>query len=71
MNSLALWLTPKAREFILFSPFVNAMEMMRKGVWGDQLTAYYSIWNPLGFSVVLTAIGLGLCRHVRRTLAVE
>jgi len=65
------WLTPKAREFILFSPFVNAMEMMRKGVWGDQLTAYYSIWNPLGFSVVLTAIGLGLCRHVRRKLAVE
>lgn len=65
------WLTPTAREFLLLSPFVNGMEMMRKGIWGDDITAYYNIWNPIGCSIVLTLIGLTLCRRVRRILAVE
>lgn len=69
--TMASWLTPTMREFLLWSPFVNAMEMMRKGIWGEQITAYYNIWNPLGCSIVATVLGLALCRHVRRTLTVE
>lgn len=69
--TMAAWLTPGAREFLLFSPFVNAMEMMRKGIWGDSITAYYNVWNPIACSMVTAAIGLALCRRVRRTLAVE
>lgn len=69
--TMASWLTPGMRDYLLLSPFVNGMEMMRKGIWGDQLTAYYNIWNPLICSAVLIAIGLVLCRRVRRTLAVE
>ena len=65
------WITPSAREFLLWSPFVNGMEMMRKGIWGDNVTAYYNVWNPIGISMVLALIGLALCRHVRRKLAVE
>jgi capsular polysaccharide transport system permease protein len=65
------WMTPAIRKYLLYSPFVNCMEMMRKGIWGDQVTAYYSIWNPIVGSVVLCAIGLSLCRHVRKNLAVE
>lgn len=65
------WMTPQMRGYVLFSPFVNCMEMMRKGVWGDQITAYYSVWNPIGCSLVIGAIGLSLCRHVRQNLAVE
>ena len=53
------------------SPFVNAMEMMRSGIWGNQVTAYYNIWNPIGCSAVLILLGLTLCRRVRRTLAIE
>lgn len=68
---MASWMTPNIREFILLSPFVNGMEMMRKGIWGDQITAYYNIWNPLVCSAVVAVIGLALCRRVRRTLAVE
>jgi capsular polysaccharide transport system permease protein len=64
------WMPPKVQYVLLCSPFVNGMEMMRKGLWGDELTAYYNIWNPIGCSVVLTLIGLVLCRRVRRTLAV-
>lgn len=65
------WMKPELRDFILLSPFVNGMEMMRKGLWGDQITAYYNVWNPIMCSVVAASIGLVLCRRVRRTLAVE
>jgi len=69
--TMASWLTPTMREYLLWSPFVNAMEMMRKGIWGGQITAYYNIWNPLACSLVASMLGLALCRHVRRTLTVE
>lgn len=69
--SAASWLTPAVREYLLLSPFVNAMEMMRAGIWGDKVTPYYNVSNPLICSMVAALIGLALCRHVRRTLVVE
>ncbi len=69
--TMAAWLAPGPREYLLLSPFVNGMEMMRKGIWGDDITAYYNVWNPLICSAVLTIIGLILCRRIRRTLTVE
>jgi len=65
------WMTPSVREVLLWSPFVNGMEIMREGIWGDKVNADYNIWNPIVYSIVLSLIGLALCRHVRRTLAVE
>lgn len=65
------WISPNVREYMLWSPFVNGMEMMRKGIWGEQVTAYYNIWNPIFCSAVTAIIGLALCRYVRRTLTVE
>lgn len=69
--TMASWLTPSVREYMLLSPFVNAMEMMRKGVFGDAVTSYYDPWNPIICSVVATAIGLALCRNIRKRLTVE
>lgn len=69
--NMVSWLTPAARNFLLFSPFVNAMEMMRKGIWGDKITAYYDPWNPIACSAIFVSIGLILCRRVRRILTVE
>ncbi|WP_298199266.1 ABC transporter permease [Novosphingobium sp.] len=68
---MASWLTPDIRSYLMLSPFVNGMEMMRKGIWGDRVDAYYDVWNPLICSAVLIAVGLVLCRRVRRTLSVE
>jgi len=65
------WMTPTFRDFLLLSPFVNGMEMMRKGIWGDDITAYYDIWNPIICSTVAIIFGLVLCRRVRRILTVE
>lgn len=69
--TMASWMTPSIRGYLLWSPFVNGMEMMRKGLWGSDVTAYYNVWWPISFSLVLTAIGLALCRHVRQILTVE
>lgn len=71
LPTMVAWVTPQAREILLLSPFVNGMEMMRAGIWGTNITAYYNVWNPLSCSMVLVLIGLILCRHVRRKLAVE
>lgn len=65
------WLTPGLRSYMLWSPFVNAMEMIRGGVWGDKVQVYYNIWNPLGLSLIFFTIGLALCRHVRKILSVS
>jgi len=69
--TMAAWIDASLRDYFLWSPFVNGMEMMRKGIWGDQIVVYYNIWNPIGCSLVLGVIGLALCRRVRRTLAIE
>lgn len=69
--TMASWLTPTMRGYLLYSPFVNAMEMMRKGIWGDQITAYYNIWNPIGCTIVAATVGLAMCRWIRKSLTVE
>jgi capsular polysaccharide transport system permease protein len=69
--NMASWLVPAARDVVLWSPFVNGMEMMRSGLFGDAVRPYYDVSIPLTASVVIGAIGLALCRKVRRTLVVE
>lgn len=69
--SMASWLTPGARDALLWSPLVNAAEMMRYGLFGDNVRPYYDVRVPLAWSMVLMVIGLALCRRVRRTLVVE
>jgi capsular polysaccharide transport system permease protein len=68
MNS---WLAPSAREYLLWSPFVDAMEMIRGGVFGDLVNPIYDPVIPLVASLVCMVIGLAMCRRIRRTLAVE
>lgn len=68
MNS---WLAPSVRQYMMWSPFVNAMEIMRKGIWGEKVTAYYNVWNPLASSMIALSVGLILCHGIRRTLTVE
>ena len=63
------WVTPTIREYLIYSPLISGMEMMRKGIWGEQITAYYDPWIPISCSVVCTIIGLTLCRRVRRTIS--
>jgi capsular polysaccharide transport system permease protein len=69
--TMASWAPPGAREYLLMSPMVNTMEMIRYGLFGDYVEPYYNVWNPILVSVVFMTIGLVLCRRVRRSLVVE
>ncbi len=69
--TLAEWLTPAARAATLYFPPVHAMEMMRYGLYGHAITPYFDYAYPMMVNAVLLAIGLFLCRDVRRKLVVE
>lgn len=69
--NMVSWLTPEVREIMLWSPMVNAVEMMRYGLFGNAVRPYYNLTVPLMSSMICMVIGLALCRHVRRTLVVE
>jgi capsular polysaccharide transport system permease protein len=69
--SMVSWLTPNIQKFMLYSPFVSPMELLRYGLFGDRVNAIYDLSVPIAWSLVLLLVGLGLCRRVRRTLVVE
>lgn len=69
--TMVSWLKPSVRDVMLMSPMVNAVEMMRYGIFGNLVRPYYNIWNPLAVSMILMIFGLALCRRIRRILVVE
>lgn len=69
--SMVAWMTPELRAYLLLSPFVTPMELIRGGVWGGEVQIIYDVWVPIVFSMVLTVIGLALCRRVRRKMTIE
>jgi capsular polysaccharide transport system permease protein len=68
---MADWLTPEARNVVLYMPPVHGMEMMRYGIFGHHMTPHFDYFYPLAFSAVCLAFGLLLCRRVRAKLVVE
>lgn len=69
--NMVAWLTPELQKYVLWSPFVHGVEMMRGGIWGSKIVVHYNVWFPIACSMVISAIGLALCRHVRKELVVE
>ncbi|WP_338503363.1 ABC transporter permease [Sphingomonas kaistensis] len=69
--AMTSWLTPAAQDALWWSPFVHGMEMMRAGIFGGRVNAIYDVSVPIAASLVLTVIGLSMCRRVRRDLVVE
>lgn len=64
-------LSTRAADVALYSPPVHAMEMMRYGVFGPVMNPHYDFIYPLKFCLPLIAVGLLLCRIVRKRLVVE
>lgn len=64
-------LSPDAAQVALYSPPVHAMEMMRYGLFGPSIDPHYDFIFPLAFCLPVTALGLFLCRAVRKRLVVE
>lgn len=68
--NLVSWLAPEARPFLMWSPMVSGMELMRYGIFGSAMQPYYDISKALIVSVCLLVVGLLLCRRIRRTLVI-
>lgn len=64
-------LYPAAAEVVLYSPPVHAMEMMRYGLFGPSINPQFDYVYPLACSLPCMALGLLLCRIVRKRLIVE
>jgi capsular polysaccharide transport system permease protein len=69
--NMVSWLAPQFQKVMLYSPFVSPMELMRYGLFGDRVNAIWDVSVPITASIVLTLVGLALCRRVRRHLVVE
>jgi capsular polysaccharide transport system permease protein len=64
-------LAPTVADITLYSPPVHGMEMMRYGVFGPSIDPQFDYIYPLKFSLPCMALGLLLCRLVRKRLIVE
>jgi capsular polysaccharide transport system permease protein len=69
--TMVSWLAPQLQPYMLLSPFMSPMELMRHGIFGDRVHAIWDVTVPISTTIVLTVIGLTLCRRIRRTLVIE
>lgn len=64
-------LSPNVAKFLLYSPPVHGMEMMRLGVFGPSIDPHFDYIYPLMVTLPCLALGLLLCRMVRGRLVIE
>jgi len=64
-------LYPSAADVVLWSPPVHGMEMMRFGLFGPSIDPKYDFVYPWIFTLPCMALGILLCRIVRRRLVIE
>lgn len=69
--TMVSWLTPGLQGYMLLSPFMSPMELIRHGVFGDRVHAIWDVTVPISTTIVLTIIGLAMCRRMRRELVIE
>ena len=62
------WLPPETQHILLWSPMVNAVELLREGYFGIGVNAVYSIQYMFEVNTALTLFGLLLVRKIRRGL---
>lgn len=68
---MVAWIPYHYRDLVLRIPFVNCMEMIRRGFFGDLFNTYFSISYSVAWALGLTFVGLFLLRFVRGRLEVE
>ncbi|MDQ7830300.1 MAG: ABC transporter permease [Desulfovibrionaceae bacterium] len=65
------WLPPDYRGYYLLFPMVHATEMMRDGLFGNRVTAHYSVLYMVCANMVLTYLGLVLVRKLSQRGAMD
>jgi ABC-type polysaccharide/polyol phosphate export permease len=65
------WLPQSAQTILLYSPMVNAVEMLREGYFGNSINAQYSIPYLITCNIVMTAVAMLLIKRVNKIIAAE
>jgi capsular polysaccharide transport system permease protein len=68
---MAAWIPPQFRGYVLMLPFINTVEMIRAGFFGEFVQTFYNIGYTAAWAVALTLIGLVLTTFVRNRVLVE
>nr|WP_281419620.1 ABC transporter permease [Falsiroseomonas tokyonensis] len=62
------FLPARWREILLWNPQANIHEMLRDGMFGDQIPAYYDLTYVIGWVVIVNLLGMAAVRAVRAKL---
>ena len=65
------WVPYQYRELVLKIPFVNSMEMIRDGFFGDSYPTYYHTGYALVSATVMVFVGLVIMQFVRNRVQLE
>jgi capsular polysaccharide transport system permease protein len=66
--SMVDWVSPRFQDILLYSPCVNAVELIRSGVFGPSLKVHYDVtytsWSCAALLIVALALTLGTRRYI-------
>jgi len=68
---MVFWIPYQYRELALKIPFVNCVEMIRRGFFGEFEPTYYHVGYVIEWSVISTLIGLIALKIAREKIEVE
>ena len=68
--ALTVWLPPKARMVLAWTPLANCVEMFRAGMFSLNVKTYYSVPLIVLSSLFLLAIGVPILLYARRHIDV-
>ncbi len=69
--TMADWLPAKFRWFLLWSPSVNNVEMIRGGQFGHAVHTHFNVPYDLSISLALILLGLFLTLGIRRHIVIQ
>jgi ABC-type polysaccharide/polyol phosphate export permease len=69
--TMVSWLPEAAQTILLYSPMVNAVEMLREGYFGAGINAKYSISYLITCNIVLTGTALLLLQRVKKIITAD
>jgi capsular polysaccharide transport system permease protein len=64
------WLPYQYREVVLYIPFINCIEMIRAGFFGEFVPTFYHAGYAVAWGACLTLVGLFALRFVRERIDV-
>jgi capsular polysaccharide transport system permease protein len=68
---MVAWLPYQFRKKVLYIPFINCIEMIRAGFFGEFVPTFYNIGYAAAWGGCLTFVGLFAMRFVRERIDVD